>query len=131
MNRFLSLCLLLIISLAVSPSIQSDAPDWLEPWYLGYNVKYFNNELPTKIYIDHELKDDSVMAVTNFIGEVIYIRFNRKYEPSGEQARGSLLHEMCHVYLKISNQIELDNHGPKWQNCMHKLADKRAFEDIW
>ena len=71
------------------------------------------------------------MAATNFIGDTIYIRFNKRYEPSGIQARETLLHEQCHVYLKINNEIELDNHGEKWQGCMHMLANEGAFEELW
>ena len=130
--KSLLVSMMFILSLLFVKPIQSDAPDWLEPWYLGYNVKYFNNELPTtKIFIDHELKDDATMAVTHFIGEIIYIRFNRRYEPDGNQARETLLHEMCHIRLKVDSDFELDNHGQKWQACMHKLANQGAFEDLW
>lgn len=125
--------LIFLSSLFFSKSIQFDAPDRLEPWYLGYNVKYFNGELPTDIQITHDLVNDCCMAVTNYVGKtgLSSIQFNKKYEPSLKQARMTLLHEQCHIFLATHNEFELDDHGPKWQICMHDLSRKGAFEDLW
>lgn len=128
------LILVLAVVLCLCPiNVQSTVPDWLEPWYLGYNAQYFNHELPTEITIDHDLTDDRFMALTEFGKQygVYRITFNRKFEPSPRQAKLTLLHEMCHIKLDMDLEKELDDHGPIWQGCMHELARKDALNDLW
>lgn len=128
--KYLTLCLL-ITSLFLAPEIRSDAPDWLEPWYQGYNVLYFNQSLPTDVVITHELEDDHFMGISYRAGGRYWIEMNLKYEPSPKQSKLILLHEMCHVDLWVEGEDEPDDHGPKWQHCMHGLANMRAFESLW
>ena len=104
--------------------------DWLEKWYQGYNHKYFGDELPAAIIV-HTLKDEHRMAETEQAGTYYEIRMNPKYEPSEQQARMTLLHEMCHVENLASPEPVFEDHGRVWQGCMHDLANEGAFEDLW
>jgi len=124
----LTLLLILLCTSSLAPAI----PDPLEVWYQGYNVALFDHELPDKIVIDHELHDDRFMAVTDMYADGTFrISFNSKFEPSPKQGRETLLHEQCHIQLIVEGETELDVHGKKWQSCMHRLANKGAFEDLW
>lgn len=109
------------------------AQDPLEVWYRGYNVALFNSELPDTVVIDHNLRDDRFMALTdyNFGGKYYIITFNPKYGASPKQERETLLHEMCHIRNIVEGEEEFDQHGPKWQRCMHDIANKNGFEDLW
>jgi SprT-like family protein len=117
----------LMFTKVLSPAV----PDNLDAWYQGYNVALFNHELPDKILIDHDLRDDRFMALTEYENGFYHISFNRMYEPSPKQGRGTLIHEMCHVRQLISGELEFDDHGKKWQSCMHEIANKNGFEEIW
>jgi len=118
--------ILLALALLVSSA------DILDPWYRGYNEKYFNNSLPQNVIISHNLHDDRFMAYTEHTADGWYhIEFNPKYEASTKQERFTLFHEQCHLEQMISGEVEFDDHGPKWQGCMHRLANEGAFEDLW
>lgn len=114
------------------------SPAKLDPmfvWYLGYNQALFQGELPNDILMDHDLKDDTKIAMTEifYVNGTRYYRitFNQKFNLAGNQERMSELHEMCHVRLYVEEQYELDDHGPKFQSCMHDVANKRGFDPIW
>lgn len=127
--KLLFAALFVLFAVPVAPAV----PDSLELWYQGYNVALFNHELPDKIMIDTNYRDDRYMAVTDYQehAQIYIIRTNPKYNQSPKQARENLLHEMCHMRQLVSGEIEFDDHGPKWQSCMHELANAKAFEDIW
>lgn len=103
--------------------------DRLDPWYRGFNQKYFQDRLPAAI-ITHDLKDDRYMAITEIVGQTYHIAFNPRYNQSPVQERENLLHEMCHVEVYTEGD-EFDAHGMKWQHCMHRLADEKALENVW
>jgi galactose-1-phosphate uridylyltransferase len=108
------------------------APDRLDTWYASNNERYFNNELPKNVLITHDLKDDNFEAVTEH-GSYgwFHISFNPTYNRSVNQEKFTLLHEMCHVQQLTSDEEEFDQHGKKWQACMHRIADAKGFDDLW
>lgn len=109
------------------------AIDSLDAWYCGYNQSLFSGELPRTTVVNHNLHDDRFMALTmyNDSGRFYEITLNPKYEVSPKQGRMNLLHEMCHLRQMSTGEVEFDDHGKKWQACMHDLANKNAFEDLW
>lgn len=126
----LALCLLILAPLSsISPAkIQP-----LDIWYQAYNATLFSGELPDKIEIDHQLRDPNKMAETKceLISRVCRINMNPDYEISSSITRMTLIHEQCHIDLFILQEYELDQHGPKWESCMHDKADKKAFDNLW
>ena len=127
--------LALLLSLTMTKGLAPATPDWLDAWYRGYNVALFDSELPDNVIIDHNYYDDENMAITiafNLNGIEHYrLAFNKRYEPSGKQGRETLIHEMCHVQMMVEKKKELDSHGPLWQSCMHRVANKNGFESLW
>ena len=132
------LVLLLIVAAMFSTTLAPATPDKLDSWFRAYNRIYFQNELPSTVYITHDLTDDKYMAITDRLSNGSYhISFNVKYGytpiPGGtsvDELR-NLLHESCHVQLYVENDNEFNDHGPHWQACMHRLANQGAFEDLW
>lgn len=130
MKKFLAVALLLgAMASTVSPGV----PDWLDAWYRGYNSKYFNSELPAEVLIDHDLHDDKYIALTDYntAQKKYWLRFNPKYGASSKQVLMSLFHEMCHVRSMTRQELIFDDHGVEWETCMHELADKGAYDDLW
>ena len=135
----MKLVLLLILAVMFSKTLAPAAMDPLDAWYRGYNEVYFQNELPNTVYITHDLTDDRYMAVTDRLPLGVYhINFNVKYGytpiPGGISVieLRNLLHESCHVQVFIEEkEDEFDDHGPKWQSCMHRLANMGAFNALW
>lgn len=103
----------------------------LDPWYQGYNQKYFNNQLPKTVVISYTLNDNRFMALTDYSNGYFHITFNMKYAESDKQLHFTLLHEMCHIRLLSEQEVEFDMHGPKFQSCMLDLAKSGAFNDLW
>jgi predicted SprT family Zn-dependent metalloprotease len=118
-----------IILLAASTSGQPDRH--LDEWYASYNHAYFQDELPAKVIITRNLRDDRFIALTEYSGGFYHIEFNKKYTVSDITERETLLHEMCHLRQFVEHDDEFDQHGRHWQACMHKLADEKAFENLW
>jgi predicted SprT family Zn-dependent metalloprotease len=123
--KLTSLILLVLTAVPVHPEVNLNA------WYEGYNHAYFNDTLPATVVISHNLHDDRFMALTEYANGFYHIEFNPKYEPSPKQARETLLHEQCHLEQLVSGEVEFEDHGPKWQACMHRLANQGALEDLW
>ena len=97
--------------------------------YQDYNNAYFDGKLPRnlKVYLGPA---EGNAGITIGVGSPTeeYIEINPKYNPIEQELHLSLLHEMCHVSVGYS---EFEEHGPRWQRCMHRLSDERAFEDLW
>lgn len=124
----------MLLVLALLPySVSSGKIQPLEQWYQYYNQALFNHELPDNIQIDHQLRDPGLMAVTEceLTSKVCRINMNPDYEMSDKVARLNLLHESCHVKLFVEQEYEFNDHGQKWQGCMHMIANKNGFEDLW
>jgi hypothetical protein len=107
--------------------------DRMSSWYNGYNEKYFNNELPKDVLITHDLHDDRFSALTEqYKSGMYHIQFNLKFNQSGREELFTLLHESCHIRQMSSKEgDEFDQHGPRWESCMHELANKGAFDELW
>ena len=101
--------------------------------FYHFNNGYFDGNLPpTKISYTYSMNgdigdslcdlDDSGIVKTNCL-----IIINGYYDRSQREADLTLFHEMCHV----ATPIEIPDHGPKWQACMHNLANENAFNDLW
>lgn len=121
----------LLIFTAVGAVAGQTRQDHLDPWYRGFNEKYFGSELPQTVVISHNLYDGRFQALTEYANGYYHIEFNPKYNQAGRTELFTLLHEMCHIRQLSSNENDFDDHGPKWQSCMHELANKGAFEDLW
>jgi len=130
LKRILLIGLVLVAAGAVTGQ---DKRDRLNPWYDGYNEKYFNNELPKNVLISHNLHDDRFSALTEQYESGFYhIEFNEKFNLSRREELFTLLHESCHIRNMSSSQgDEFDQHGVRWQQCMLSLANRGAFSDLW
>lgn len=114
--------------------------DKLNAWYNGYNEKYFQKELPEAgsvsppdVVITFNLHDADKAGITIFGAQdgFIHMGLNPDFLKGTKTLRLTMLHEQCHIRMFVENAHEFDQHGPKWQACMHHLADEGAFEDLW
>ena len=124
----------MLLVLALLPySVSSGKIQPLEQWYQYYNQALFNHSLPDNIQIDHQLRDPKLMAITEceLTSRICRINMNPDFEISTKVQRMTLLHELCHVSLFVEGGYEFDDHGFKWQGCMHQIANKNGFEDLW
>ena len=124
---------MLLVLVSVPYSVSSGKTQPLEQWYQYYNQALFDHSLPDNVQIDHQLRDPALMAIIECgqISNGCHISFNPDFELSTRISRFTLIHEMCHVSLASNNEYELDAHGPKWQQCMHQIANRNGFEDLW
>ena len=110
-------------------SIQKPICKGLPDCYQLYNKLYYDGALPVADVAYGPCPIANVMACTfkdhdgNFI-----IRLLPKYNVAPDTAHFNLLHETCHV---AHWNEELEDHGPVFQKCMHRLSDIGAFESIW
>ena len=101
--------------------------DWAK-WYAGFNEEYFLNRLPANTEVHWaDLTPLSDMGYTTKHGDRYEILVDRELHPTGKQARGTLLHEMCHLRTWDKS---LDD-GLEFQRCMVDIAEHGAFEGIW
>ena len=128
---FKRITLLTLAWVLLLTSVVQAQPDRLDAWYRGYNEKYFNNELPKEITITHDLRDNRFQAWTQRLGDSFHVAFNPLYNLASGTERLTLLHELCHIRNFVESETEFDDHGPKWQSCMHDLAHKGAFDELW
>src|SRR5271157_4566555 len=93
-------------------------------WYRDYNQKFFANRLPKDIEIrfvsSRVLPHDLAQC---FIDESIEI--NSRIRWSRVLVKGSLIHEMMHLYLP--KRVE---HGLPWKRLRDKLYQMGAFDDL-
>jgi len=130
MRNSMPLLLFLTATLFAKP-IRSDDRH-LDVWYAAYNHEYFQDSLPKTTVITRNLADDRFMAQTFYENGYYHIAINPRYNESGKTEKLNLLHESCHLYIFVTHEDdEYDDHGPKWQACMHRLADENAFEQLW
>jgi hypothetical protein len=131
----------ILLSLALAfPISPTDTDVHLDAWYNSYNHQYFNGELPEAgtlsppdVIIDFHLSDPKKLGITIFGEADGYIRmsFNPDYIKSQNTLKMTMLHEQCHIELFVEDIHTLDDHGPEWQACMLRLAEKGAFHDLW
>lgn len=104
-------------------------PSTLQTYYGQVNETYFWDSLP---------KDTSVKLEKNLpvMGDTwceaphanCSIRVDETSNPILREQEITLLHEMCHV---ATWGQEPDPHGLKWMECMHRLADAGAMDNLW
>lgn len=124
MNRAIAL-LVLFCSLQ-APTV--DCP--LDRWFAGYNETYFNDSLPKNTTVDfYDFEDVKIIGDSFCFQQKCRIRIARQYQNARPVYLETLLHEMCHIDTWDAHEI--NPHGPKWQTCMHRLANQNAFEDVW
>lgn len=140
----LLLVILFLLLLAQKGRAQTTAPVIVPPvqsvttlkqLYDGYNQEYFFGLLPNETRVQYgEMigpSGEPDMGETSKIGPIFHIVISVHFHPSRKEAEITLLHEMCHVQIWQSGLVELDEHGPLWQDCMHRLAASGAFDDLW
>jgi hypothetical protein len=101
--------------------------------YQVYNDGYFDGKLPKTllVYVGSARGNAAITVnIGNFNGlfEAEYIEINPAENPIRQEEYISLLHEMCHVSVGLT---EFEEHGPKWHQCMRTLAAEGAFDDLW
>lgn len=99
--------------------------------FVAFDDEYFGGDLSKNTivtYIDNGPDADIGDTECNL---VCSINVNAYYDRSEKEADMTLLHEMCHADLFTRHEYEYDPHGPKWEACMHQLADERAFDQLW
>ena len=118
------------LALAAFPLPDTPICKGLADCYVMYNKLYFGGELPPAEVAYGPCPIYNVMACTykdkgdgHFIIHLI-----PKYNVAPDTAHFNLLHESCHV---AHWDEEIEEHGPVFQKCMHRLADLNAFESIW
>jgi SprT-like family protein len=119
---------LLTLFMALIPA-SAAAPDLrLMKFYEDGNRQYFDNKLPhnTIVSFDTPEHENSAATTAEHDGHFV-IRIDPKINNIWQMAEMTEYHEMCHV----ETFTELDEHGPKWQACMHRLANAGAFDNLW
>ncbi len=97
--------------------------------YFADNARYFANKLPDNVLVFYApISQEGDMGDTSDCGKQICIRLDPDYNKSLRVARMTLFHEECHA---ATLGTELDQHGPRWQACMYRLATVGAFADLW
>jgi len=103
----------------------------LQRWYEGANEEYFANKLPKNVTVKWgDLSWDNDIGLTQHRPDGSYtITIDPKENPARSEALLTLFHETCHI--ATWNSGFLDVHGPPFQTCMLRLAEKGAFQDLW
>jgi len=108
----------------------------LQQFYRGFNETYFNGNLPDipVTYSDEIYSQFGALGMTTChsgdkTGETCHIRLASQFKDASSTILEAELHEACHVSLE--GQQDTDDHGPKFQKCMKRLANADAFEGIW
>lgn len=103
--------------------------------YNAYNDVYFNGNLPRNIVVDWDpmLIPQHNMGLTECPDDKV-ASDGCKITLSPDQQRWSrvwmmtLLHEECHV---ATWGKEKDAHGKQFHQCMRRLANEGAFDELW
>jgi hypothetical protein len=112
---------------------------WLKEHYIIYNQRYFGNKLPTDARIIWSDKTTKKRAAQLLVwGHSLAdaeIALNPMMKKLGAECRAlqSLLHEMCHLYLRVLGKSSsvYTGHGRLWQQQMKRLARIGAFSHVW
>lgn len=104
----------------------------LRQWYISYNDTLFQNELPADVDVEWaDLSAYRAMGMTFNDGKHYKIDIDDKYNPAETTRNETLIHEMCHIEVSYVEGDEIDDHGPKWQGCMLRIAEHHGFDQIW
>lgn len=96
-------------------------------WFDAYNQQYWLGALPAA---DVQFREDNdTVGMTRYDAEhkIFRISISEKYNVTIAETQMTILHEECHV----ATWTELEQHGPRWQACMHSLAARGAFDKLW
>jgi predicted SprT family Zn-dependent metalloprotease len=112
---------------------------WLKDYYLLFNKRYFGNKLPEDAQIIWSEKTTKKRAAQLLVWEDTLaeteIALNPAMKKLGAECRAlqSLLHEMCHLYLRAQGKPAsvFAEHGRLWQREMKRLARIGALNTIW
>ena len=112
---------------------------WLKSNYLTFNKLYFGNRLPIDASVIWSDKTTKTRAAQLLVGsdtlEDAEIALNPMLKKLGAECRAlqSLLHEMCHLHLRVLGKSAsvYAGHGLLWQQDMKRLARIGAFATIW
>ena len=126
MNRVLVLLGLLFFT-AIPLGAAQDEPICKNPqiWFQEYNEEYFYGMLPANTIVRYGDAQGNEAITQKLFGR-FYITLEPKYNLAPKQAHENILHESCHVL----SWSELDDHGPRWRDCMDRLYQKGAFRDL-
>lgn len=109
------------------PVADSDRID-LKIWYESYNEDYFLSALPKDTVLNYGNIWPN-MGLTTHENGAYRISIDADSNKAVRVAQMTLLHEMCHVAQW--GHEDMNPHGPKFQACMHRLADEGAFDQLW
>lgn len=122
------------------PAVAHDNLIQIAPWYNWYNHRYFNDQLQTDLMFswgkaltfdnDGGNPTENLAVTDGSLQHPITIQLNPKFMLSASQQQMTLLHEMCHVST-WQTDIKRDHKQGVWLDCMHDLAGKGAFDDLW
>lgn len=130
----------LLPSPLVSQSPKSNHPDMKGTQeMLQYMEERDNREIyhgalsPVTIHFQTPLPDECAqdVACTQFVNKHFDIYIDSYYHRDIGAAYLSMLHEECHVYLPWKLDDPPRGHGPKFQACMHHLADTGKLDFLW
>jgi SprT-like family len=105
-------------------------------FYKAYNNEYFEGRLPAAtVRFEKNLIDtrngQRAYGMTYF-GNPSSIYLEAQFQNEPVITYESEIHEMCHVAVDGSAKgPEFDDHGPRWQLCMTRVAEQGGFEGIW
>lgn len=92
------------------------------------NDMYFEGKLPPATVRYEKMKD--LMGETTMGADRADIVIDTESNVAVSTVRLTLFHEECHVKEWPKSAFE-DEHGPRWQGCMQRLAREGAFAKIW
>lgn len=106
----------------------------LQAYHENYNDLYFAGQLPKNVTIEWGnlgYLNDMGLTTQRRDGSFLIV-IDRGTNQTDKQALMTLLHEECHVELDYLERADsLDVHGPAFQGCMLRLAQKGAMKDLW
>jgi hypothetical protein len=121
------LCLLILFLVLPVSGFPSHDP---QVWYAEFNEEFFWNSLPknTKVELVTDLGENlGTTRCLDFHYQCI-IQIEERGNPEEVEQKITELHEMCHVATWHQQD---DPHGSKWKACMHRIADRGAFDNLW
>jgi hypothetical protein len=114
------------------PIDMTGADRYLANFYGGSNDVYFDGKLPKNVTVLYEPNvswngDEDLGLTTNDYGTHYTIRINSYYVRDMKHGEMTMYHEECH----LATWNEFNQHGPAWKQCMRRLAEQGAFDELW
>lgn len=128
MNTKLKVILIALLTVTLTYPVQGTAVSspQLKAKYLEYNEEYFLGMLPTDAIVGYGTCAEDAMACTTHPEDIFQITLVKEYNLAPAQAYENLLHESCHLVT----WSELDEHGPRFKDCMRRIYALGAFDGI-